>query len=73
MKIIEHDQKRCEYLASQLPSSMLILNGDGADEDLLLEESVGEMDMFLALTSEPKTTSCRPCWPSAWAPGASWP
>ena len=52
VKIIERDQKRCEYLASQLPSSMLILNGDGADEDLLLEESVGEMDMFLALTSD---------------------
>jgi trk system potassium uptake protein TrkA len=52
VKIIEHDRKRCEYLASQVPSGMLILNGDGADEDLLLEESVGEMDMFLALTSD---------------------
>ncbi|AOF86676.1 ketopantoate reductase PanE/ApbA family protein [Hydrogenophaga sp. RAC07] len=52
VKIIERYKARCEYLASQLPSSMLILNGDGADEDLLLEESVGEMDMFLALTSD---------------------
>jgi trk system potassium uptake protein len=51
VKIIERD-KRCEYLASQLPSSMLILNGDGADEDLLLEENVGQMDLFLALTSD---------------------
>jgi trk system potassium uptake protein TrkA len=31
---------------------MLILNGDGADEDLLHEENVGEMDLFLALTSD---------------------
>ena len=52
VKIIEHDPRRCEYLASQLPSSMLILQGDGADEDLLLEENVGQMDMFLALTSD---------------------
>jgi trk system potassium uptake protein TrkA len=52
VKIIERDKRRCEYLASQLPTSMLILQGDGADEDLLLEESVGEMDMFLALTSD---------------------
>jgi trk system potassium uptake protein len=52
VKIIERDRKRCEYLASQLPSSMLILHGDGADEDLLTEENVGQMDMFLALTSD---------------------
>ena len=52
VKILERDKKRCEYLASQLPSRMLILQGDGSDEDLLLEENVGEMDMFLALTSD---------------------
>ena len=52
VKLIERDKKRCEYLASQLPSSLLILNGDGADEELLHEENVGEMDLFLALTSD---------------------
>ena len=52
VKLLERDKKRCEYLASQLPSSMLILQGDVADEDLLEEENVGEMDMFLALTSD---------------------
>ena len=52
VKIIETDKKRCEYLASQLPSEMLVLHGDGADEDLLLEENVGDMDLFLALTSD---------------------
>ncbi len=52
VKLIERDKARCEYLASQLPSSMLVLRGDGADEDLLLEENVGEMDLFLALTSD---------------------
>jgi len=52
VKLIESDRKRCDYLASQLPSNMLILHGDAADEDLLQEENVGEMDMFLALTSD---------------------
>ncbi len=52
VKVIERDKRRCEYLASQLPTNMLILQGDGADEDLLLEENVGDMDLFLALTSD---------------------
>ena len=52
VKLIESDRTRCEYLASQLPSNMLVLNGDAADEDLLEEENVGDMDMFLALTSD---------------------
>jgi trk system potassium uptake protein TrkA len=52
VKLIERDLQRCQYLASQLPSSVLVLQGDGADEDLLLEEHVGDMDLFLALTSD---------------------
>jgi trk system potassium uptake protein TrkA len=52
VKLIEQDKGRCEYLASQLPSSMLILHGDGADEELLQDENVGQMDLFLALTSD---------------------
>lgn len=52
VKIIERDAARCEYLASQLPSSTLVLHGDGADEELLRGENVGMMDMFLALTSD---------------------
>jgi trk system potassium uptake protein TrkA len=52
VRIIEPDVKRCEYLASQLPASVLVLNGDATDEDLLEEESVGEMDLFCALTSD---------------------
>jgi trk system potassium uptake protein TrkA len=51
VKIIEHNAKRCEYLASQLPSSVLVLNGDAVDEDLLMEENVAEMDLFVAVTN----------------------
>ncbi|MFW9595695.1 MAG: Trk system potassium transporter TrkA [Macromonas sp.] len=52
VKILEQDRKRCEYLASQLPSSMLVLHGDSVDEDLLEEENVGHMDLFVALTND---------------------
>lgn len=52
VKLLEQDRKRCEYLASQLPRSMLVLQGDGADEGLLEEENVGDMDLFIALTSD---------------------
>jgi len=52
VKIFERDRKRCEYLASQLPHDMLVLEGDGSDEELLHSEHVGEMDLFIALTSD---------------------
>lgn len=52
VKLIERDRKRCEYLASELPPDMLVLEGDGADEELLLDENVSDMDLFIALTSD---------------------
>ncbi|OVZ64815.1 Trk system potassium transport protein TrkA [Pigmentiphaga sp. NML080357] len=52
VKVIEHNRKRCEFLATQLPSRALILNADATDEDLLEDENVAEMDLFLALTSD---------------------
>ena len=52
IKIIEPQQARCEYLATQLDDSVLVLKGDSTDEDLLGDENVHDMDLFLALTSE---------------------
>ena len=52
VKLVEQDKVRCEYLASQLPSSVLVLHGDAIDEELLVEENVTEMDLFLALTND---------------------
>jgi trk system potassium uptake protein TrkA len=52
LKIIEADRKRCEYLAAELPGQVLVLHGDSTDEDLMDKENVGEMDLFLALTSD---------------------
>ena len=52
VKIIETQRQRCEYLATQLPAEVLVLQGDSTDEDLLGDENVQDMDLFLALTSD---------------------
>ncbi len=52
VKIIESNRPRCEYLATQLPAETLVLHGDSTDEDLLGDENVQDMDLFLALTSD---------------------
>lgn len=52
VKIIEPVRQRCEYLATQLPPEVLVLNGDSTDEDLLVDENVQDMDLFLSLTSD---------------------
>ena len=56
VKIIEPDRQRCNYLAAELdPANALILHGDSTDEELLAEEGVDEMDLFIALTSDDET------------------
>ena len=52
LKIIETDRRRCDYLATQLPHDVLVLHGDSTDEDLMSDENVKDMDLFLALTSD---------------------
>lgn len=52
IKLIELDRARCEYLAADLGSDVLVLQGDSTDEDLMADENVGDMDVFIALTSD---------------------
>jgi trk system potassium uptake protein TrkA len=52
MKIIEVNRLRCDYLATELPNDVLILHGDSTDEELMGDENVQDMDLFLALTSD---------------------
>jgi trk system potassium uptake protein TrkA len=52
VKIVEANAQRCQYLATQLPTDMLVLHGDSTDEELLEEENVQDVDLFLALTSD---------------------
>ncbi|WP_294375402.1 Trk system potassium transporter TrkA [uncultured Clostridium sp.] len=48
-KVIENDLSKCEELTELLPNSVII-NGDGLDQELLLSESLEEVDSFITLT-----------------------
>ncbi len=51
VKLIEYNKKACASLAADLTNT-LVLNGDGTDEKLMLQENVGEVDVFCALTND---------------------
>lgn len=51
VKLIEYNRKSCEKLAGELTNT-LVLNGDGTDEKLMLQEHVEEVDVFCALTND---------------------
>lgn len=51
VKVIEHRRERAEFAANRLGKT-LVLAGDSTDEDLLDEENIGDMDLFLALTND---------------------
>jgi trk system potassium uptake protein TrkA len=51
VRVIEHNKHRCEFLATRLAKA-LVLNGDVTDEELLDDENVREMDMFIAVTND---------------------
>ena len=49
VKILEIDKDHAEDLAEDLPK-VAIINGDGTDHDVLLEEGIEAMDAFVSLT-----------------------
>ena len=51
VKIIEGRQERAEFIANELDNT-LVLQGDATDEELLEQENIGEMDLFLAVTND---------------------
>jgi trk system potassium uptake protein TrkA len=51
VKVIEAGKKRAEFLSQQLRTA-LVLQGDVTDEDLLGDENVDEMDLFVAVTND---------------------
>ena len=51
VKVLEGAWQRAEVLANALKSS-LVLCGEVTDEDLLQQEAIDEMDLFLALTND---------------------
>lgn len=49
VKIVEKDADRCRIIAENLPEAVVI-HGDGAQRELLLEEGLPRMDAFVTLT-----------------------
>lgn len=55
MKIVESDLNRCNRLTELLDDKTMIINGDGRDMSLLLEEGLKNTEAFVALTDNSET------------------
>ncbi|OEU52353.1 MAG: Trk system potassium transport protein TrkA [Desulfobacterales bacterium S3730MH5] len=53
-KLIEKDPYRCNKLAKQL-DRVVVLQGDGSDQQLLQEENIQDMDVVVTLTGNEET------------------
>lgn len=51
VKVVERDRHRAELIAGRLANT-LVLVGEATDENVLVEENIDEMDIFLALTND---------------------
>ena len=54
VKLIEREVARARRI-SELLENTIVLNGDAADEELLVEENIDSTDMFAALTNSEET------------------
>ncbi|MGN0448506.1 MAG: Trk system potassium transporter TrkA [Acutalibacteraceae bacterium] len=50
VRIVEKNPERCAYLSENLSDDVIIINGDGSNRELLLEEGLRSLDAFLCLT-----------------------
>ncbi len=55
IKLIEMNKAKCLALSETLPGNVIVVNGDGRNSDLLLEESIKEYDAFVAVTNNSET------------------
>ncbi len=51
VKVIERDNRRAKFLSETLDKT-IVLYGDAADQELLLEENIEHTDVFCALTND---------------------
>ena len=55
VKLIEMNKEKCLDLSENLPSNVIVVNGDGRNSDMLLEESIRDYDAFIAVTNSSET------------------
>lgn len=51
VKVIEQDAKRAAFISEHLDKA-IVLNGEASQRELLIEESIEDTDVFLALTND---------------------
>ncbi|MFT7541675.1 MAG: trk system potassium uptake protein TrkA, partial [Gammaproteobacteria bacterium] len=52
VRVIEKSVKRAREIAPEFSSSVMVLVGDSTDLDLLMEERIGEANVFIATTND---------------------
>ena len=55
VKVIEANKEKSHRIAEVVPSNVLIINGDGRDTDLLMQEGIKDAQTFIALTENSST------------------
>lgn len=55
IKIIEMNKEKCLELSEKLSDNVIVVNGDGRNSDMLIEESIKEFDAFVAVTNSSET------------------
>ena len=55
VKIVDNDINRCNRVTELLDDKTMIINGDGRDMDLLIEEGLKNTEAFVALTGNSET------------------
>lgn len=51
IKMVEHNEKRAEFLSEQL-ENVVVLRGSGLDKDILEEASIGSVETLVAVTND---------------------
>jgi trk system potassium uptake protein TrkA len=54
IKLIENDEERCEEIADILEKT-IVLRGSGTDQELLEEENIKDVDVFIAISEDEQT------------------
>ena len=55
IKLIDLNKEKCLHLSATLPSNVIVVNGDGRNSDMLLEENIRDYDAFVTVTNNSET------------------
>ncbi|WP_165020946.1 MULTISPECIES: Trk system potassium transporter TrkA [unclassified Dysgonomonas] len=60
IKLLESDKEKCQLLLEKVPNNVTVYHDDGRNADSLIQEGIGGMDAFIAVTgnSEANILAC---------------